>query len=677
MKNSSRRNELTRNKGLIIGVMLAAVILVIGGLVGYTYWRAEQRRQQADETAHTFAEAVENQDYEQLSAMISESSLEEVDYTREEVQERYQTIYGGIGASELSAENVQVAENEETDEYSFQYDLHMTTSLGELSPQSYQTTLVETEEGFAVAWDTSLIFPDMEADDTVQISLQTGKRGNIFDRNGELLAGEAPAWEAGLYPALLGEGEERAENLEAIAEHFDTNTDHLENLLSAEWVTEETFVPVGLADAENRPELPGVLYQETTARAYPLEEAGAHLIGYTGEAFAEDLEENPTLQSGDIIGRSGLEAAFEDRLRGEKGGNIHILDETGELKTALQEAPVADGEDITITINRAMQQAYFDAFDSESGAAVVTSPTTGELLVLTSAPSYDPSAMARGISAETYQAYAEDEETPFLPRYTARYAPGSTFKAITGAIGLDSGVTTVDKTHTITGYEWQKEDSWGNHVITRVQNQPTEVNLEDAYVYSDNIFFAREALEMGADTFMNGLEQFPFGESFAELPIPMNPAQITNSGSFDNEMLLADTAYGQGQLLMSPLQQAIFYSPFAAGGDLVYPILETAEGDTPETTQPISSEAAEIVKDYLIEVVENPNGTAHALSEGAKTIAAKTGTTEIQSQEGAESLDVNGFLFAFDAEESSFLSVILVEDAEGVDVVRQFASVFD
>ncbi len=674
MGESSKPGAQHKNrKWLIIGGVFAVILLTIGGVTGYTYWQGEQRKEQAHQTAQTFVEALENQDYEQLSAMLSESSLEEAAYTREEVVERYETIYGGIGASELQAADIQLAEEKETDAFSLQYDLHMTTSLGKLAPQTHQTSLQETEEGFTVDWDTSLIFPEMAAGDTVQITMQTGERGNIFDRHGELLAGKAPAWEAGLYPASLGEGDEREENLEAIADAFDTSTEHLENLLSASWVTAETFVPVTIVEEADRAEIPGVLYQETTARAYPLGEAGAHLIGYTGEVFAEDLEENPTLQPGDIIGKSGLEATFDDRLRGGKGGTIAVLNADGETKTVLQEAPVEDGEDITITIDRTMQQTYFDAFDGESGAAVVTEPTTGELLVLTSSPSYDPTAMARGISAEAYQTYAEDERAPFLPRYTARYAPGSTFKVITGAIGLDSGTTTTEETQTITGYEWQKDESWGDHVIRRVQNRPTEVNLEEAYVFSDNIFFAREALEMGAETFMDGLAQFPFGETF-DLPISMNPAQITNSGSFDNEMLLADTAYGQGQLLMSPLHQAIFYSPFATGGDLVFPALERTE-EEPESIQPITPESADTVKNYLVQVVKNPNGTAHALNEAPVTIAAKTGTTEIQSQEEADRMDVNGFLLAFDAEEQSYLSVILVEDAEGVDVVRQFSSV--
>jgi len=671
MKRSNTQNN--KKKWLYIGIGVAALILVIGAIIGYNYWASEQRQARAEETAQSFINHLENQNYEDLSGLVSAASLEDADYTRAEVQERYETIYGGLGAAELSAENIELTEDEESEQFTLAYDLHMTTSLDELPAQSYTTTLAETEENFTVNWDPSLIFPQMELGDTVQIQFFSGDRGDILDRNGELLAGAGPVWQAGLYPALLEEGEDRAENLQTIADTFDTSVEQLENLLSAEWVSAESFVPFTIVEDGETPEVTGVVYQETTARTYPLGEAGAHLIGYTGEVFAEDIEEDPTLQPGDVIGKSGLEAAFDSRLRGNRGGEITIQNSEGDVKETLQEAAVDDGEDITLTIDASLQQEYFDNLNG-SGAAVVTAPTSGDLLVLASSPSYDPTLMSRGISSEEYQAYADDPETPFLPRYTARQAPASTFKVLTAAIGLDANTTTLDETRTINGRQWQQDDSWGDHQITRVSEEPTEVSLEDALVYSDNIFFAQEALEMGAETFMNGLNNFPFGESF-DLPLGMEPAQITNSGEFDSEALLADTAYGQGQLLMSPLHQAIFYSPFVNGGELVFPKLEL-DAQTPEPIQPITQESAETVREILTQVVENPNGTAHALNNVSPALAAKTGTGEIQAAD-EEGNDISGFLLAFDAEEDSFLSLVFVEDAWGSDVTEQFAPVLE
>ena len=115
-------------------------MLIVAGIVGYNYWTQKQREEQANEAAQSFIDALENQDYEQLSTLVSPSSLEEIDYSKEDVQERYETIYGGVDATDIIAENMQLNEDEESQQYVFQYDLQMTTSLGQL----YATDLSKT-----------------------------------------------------------------------------------------------------------------------------------------------------------------------------------------------------------------------------------------------------------------------------------------------------------------------------------------------------------------------------------------------------------------------------------------------------------------------------------------------------------------------------------------------------
>src|SRR5699024_6623367 len=141
-----------------------------------------------------------------------------------------------------------------------------------------------------------------------------------------------------------------------------------------------------------------------------------------------DIEKNPSLQPGKQIGKSGLEAAFDELLQGKSGGRITIVDENDEIRQVLKEAEAADGEDVQLTLDKELQLEAYESLNGENGSAVVVNSENGELMVLASSPSFDPIKMSRGISAEDYQAYAEDERSPFLARYAARYAPGSTFK---------------------------------------------------------------------------------------------------------------------------------------------------------------------------------------------------------------------------------------------------------
>lgn len=681
MQRSSFKNNQQKPNRKVWLILLGILLLILasgGGYIFYSRWQENQEAQRRVEAAESVAQeyitALEEQDMETFSALLSQDSLQEAGYSTEEVQQRYEAVFTGIGASDIEASNVEFNLNEETDLFELSYDLSMETSLGALENLEYATSMLEEQEEIVVEWDHQLIFPEMESGDAVRLSYDEGERGNIYDRYGNMIAGEGSAWQAGLYPIALAEGEQRTAQLEAIGSAFGRSTESLENLLNQSWVTEESFVPITVVEEDNRPELEGVLYQQTGARLYPLGESAAHLTGYVGEVTAEDLDENPTLQSGDIIGKAGLEAMFDERLRGTKGGRIYIEDEEGDTRHVLVESEIENGESIHLTIDMDLQELMYDQLGEDPGAVVVTDPTTGEIIVATSSPSYDPNVFARGISSEEYAEYSENEDSPFLARYSARYAPGSTFKAITAMIGLDEGVTTPDKIHTIQGLQWAPENaSWGGHQITRVSDAVTEVNLETALIYSDNIYFAREALEMGAENFLEGLSEFPFGANM-DLPITMQSAQISNSGEFDSEQLLADTGYGQGQILMSPIHQAVFYSPVVNGGELVFPHLIRDE-EQDDTLVPVSEESAGIVREALVQNVENENGSGHSLSSMPFSMGAKTGTAEIMGDDG-ENI-TNGFLYAFDAEDHSFSFVGFLEGYGSGDVVERFAPVMD
>lgn len=675
MKSTSRNQKKKSPFGGKVLIVLLTTLVVIGGGVGYYYWSTARDEKAAQTTIDTYITALKKQDYSTMSKVVSEKSLKDIGYTKDKMTKRYETVYGGVGAGKLKVSNVQVDPTKEKQQYAISYDVEMETSLGKLDKQSYSTTMNKVDGDYQIDWTTQLIFPDLEPNDKISLTSTVGERGDILAADGSPLATEGKGWDAGIHPAALGEGNEKENNLKKISDTFDVSVEQLEKVLAADWVTEDSFVPFKVVNDGETPEVPGVLYQEKTMRTYPLNEAAAHLIGYVGEATAEDIEKNPTLQTGDVIGKSGLEATFNDRLSGQKGGRIVINDETDTLKKVLQETEVENGEDITLTINADLQKAAYDQLKGEKGSAVLMDPTDGSLLALVSTPSYDANLMTAGISSKEYQKYADDKNSPFLARYAAGYAPGSTFKTITGAIGLDSGVTTPEKTHKINGLKWQKDSSWGDHFIVRVADTP-EVNLESAYVHSDNIYFAQEALEIGQKKYEEGLSKFIFGEDL-KLPIAMNEAQISNDGKLDSESLLADTAYGQGQLLLNPIQQAVSYTPFVNEGKLIYPKL-TSDQKVAEPKMPVTAESATIIKNDLIQVVENPAGSAHSLASIDQKLAAKTGTAETQEAENAdEEAETNGFLLAFDAENNSYLMVALIEGKSSGDVVTTMKPVLE
>lgn len=656
----SRTEKPAKKPKRFVWLALPAALLVLGGgYYGYTVYQDRQEEAAAKKALTSFIDALADQKYSDLPAFVSEDSLASTGFTADEVSAKYEAIFTGIGAESFKASGIEVTPNDkDSDQFTFQYNGSLTTSLGELTELSYSGTITVANNEAKIDWSPQLIFPGMEGQDKVSISVDNATRGEILDRNNEPLAENGTLYQLGVVPGQLGTGDEKNANIKAIAERFDLTEEAITQALEQSWVQDELFVPLKIIEPTD--EMPtGTSLKETTGRTYPLGEAAAQLIGYLGNVTAEDIEKDETLASNGQIGRSGLEAAFDKELRGENGGKIAITDEDGAEKSVLLEKERADGKDIQLTIDAQAQKTAFDSLQNQAGATVVTEPKTGDLLVLASSPSYDPNKMTQGISQEDYDAYEQNEDLPFISRFATAYAPGSTFKAITGAIGLENG--TIDPTQSIAidGLKWQKDSSWGDYFVTRVTDVAS-VNLKDALVYSDNIYMAQQTLSMGEDAFRDGLSKLIFGETL-DLPIAMNPAQISNEDSFNSDILLADTGYGQGELLLNPIQQAAIYSVFANQGKLVYPrLVKEAEQKDKEV---FKAETIDQINQDLTAVVSDPNGTAHSLAALNIPLAAKTGTAEIKEKQDEKGQE-NSFLFAFDSQDQGFLMVSMLEDRQ-------------
>ncbi|MGR9047459.1 penicillin-binding transpeptidase domain-containing protein [Halobacillus faecis] len=632
---------------------------------------------------HSYMDHWENGEYGKMYEALSENSKQLL--SKEEFVDRYTTIYEGIDMANLSLtyelpDEEQEYETEDTPSFEFEGALD---SLGGSIKFSHAATLVyeegEESDQWAVQWNSSMIFPQMEEGDEVRAWTLDPERGEIFDANGSPLAVNGGVLEVGLVPDWMEEHtEEETETLKkAVAEILDTTVEDIDQQLNQSWVTADTFVPVG-AVAENDQEtiealkdddLPsGVTFQaDQEARSYPLGEAAAHLIGYVGPIQADELEEleGEGYTAADQLGKTGLESVLEDQLRGEEGGKVVIQTDAEETKEVLAETAAKDGKDFNLTISSEVQESLHKQLSGESGAASAVNPMTGDVLALVSAPAYDPNAILLG----------RDEKST-LNKFNRTYSPGSTFKPITASVGLEQGIITPEEELSIKGTTFEQN----GYTVTRVPGaaEDEQVNLRDALVRSDNIYFARKILEIGGETFLQEAREFGFGE---ELPLsfPIENSQLLNGEQFDRDALLGDTGFGQGEVQMSSLHLALTYTPFVTGGDVMKPRLVASEEEGKIWHENVmSEETASIIREDLKAVVEDPAGTAHEAVMQGMTLAGKTGTAELkQSQE--EDGQENGWFIAWDTESQDLMVSMMIEDAEGGShyVVPKVKNIFE
>lgn len=645
----------------IIGGVAAAIVIIAGGFGLYHWYQGKTEADAVQATAQTYTQAFAKRQYDKAVKQVDTSHLTGPGwhYTAKTLAARNQAVFDRVGASDIKITNVKTKKYD-SKTYELTFTANMNTKIGKLSAQHYEAPIVKVGDNWRIQWSPRLLFPSMDGKDTVQIDLIAATRGQIYDRNNQLLAKNGDVTQAGLVPGKLGTGADRTANLEKIAAAWDVKVTSLETLLKQSWVTDDTFVPVKIVT--DSPVMTGAAYQTIDSRTYPLGEAAAQLIGYVGTATADDIRKDPTLTANSKIGKTGLEQIYDKQLRGTDGGQISI--QNGDNIHPLLTKKAVNGKSLKLTIDANQQKTAYTQLAGKAGSVVTMNPTNGELLTLASSPSYDPNAFVNGISQTDYDKYANNTSLPFLSRFAQRYAPGSTFKMLTAAIALQNKTITPDTTKSISGLKWQKDSSWGDYKVTRTVDAASE-NMTQALVNSDNIWFAQVALKMGASAYLKGLA--PLFKTQADLPLTMKKAQISNSGKLASETLLADTAYGQGQLLLSPIEQAAMYSTIANGGTMQQPtLIQGTKGK--RTSSVLQANAANTVKTALTHVVSDQAGTAHNLAIDGHTIAAKTGTAELKQKQDTDGKE-NGFLVAMDADKNTYLTVALIEGTGSDDVV--------
>lgn len=676
MKEKKRKRRRRIGLFCVIFTLVAAAgaTLYVVGIKKKSGW------EQPDKLLLKYMACITEKEYEKMYEMIDVKASGNLG--REEFVKRNSAIYEGVEAQNVTVEILSY----EKEEQKVSYRTSLDTVAGKIQFEN-KAYFSEGKEGYRLIWEDALIFPGLFSTDKVRVSVPKARRGEIQDREGRILAGKGLASSVGIIPEKL---ENRENAIQKIASILGIGKEEIEKKLSAGWVREDSFVPVKtipkvpemmldfdsdkkLKKEQKRHEkllkIPGVMISDVEIREYPYAQATAHLTGYVQSVTAEDLQkhEGEGYTSDSLIGRSGIESLFEKELKGVNGSRIYIEDNEGKEKKELAGTAVQHGQNIKLTIDADLQRALYEQFKKDKSCSVAMNPYTGEVLALVSTPSYDSNDFIMGLSSEKWTALNEDEKKPLYNRFRQVFCPGSTFKPITAAIGLHTEAVDPEEDYGSEGLKWQKDSSWGSYYITTLHTYKPVV-LQNALIYSDNIYFAKAALKIGSERLETSLKSLGFAE---ELPFEIKMAQsrFSNTEHIETEIQLADSGYGQGQILVNPLHMACIYSAFCNEGNIIKPYLLYQKEEKKEYWIPggFSRETAETVLAGLKKVVNDPHGTGYAAHRNDISLAGKTGTAEIKASKEDDSGTELGWFAVFTtdkAEKQPVLMISMVEDVK-------------
>ena len=650
-------------KKVLIGVIVL-VIIVVAIIISVVIIQNNEKDKVKDLVTEYFS-LVNDKNYDELYSKVASMNMSKDDFIA-----RNKNIYEGIDCAniEINIKNVEKVDKG----YDVTYNEKFFTSAGEVEFDNTANVVKEDKE-LKLKWDSHIIFPQLNDDEKVRVSTIKAKRGSILDRNDIALAEDGNIASVGIVPGKLGEN--RDESISKISELTGVSTDYINELLNASYVKDDTFVAVKKIVDSNQDlknellTIPGVMINKEDGRVYSLGKEASHLIGYVQPISSEELKENEGkgYTTNSLIGKTGLELAYEDTLRGIDGTDIYIVDENENRVSTIAKQDKKDGKDVKLTIDSNMQKQVYDQMQNDKGLFVIMEPKTGELLALVSTPSYDSNDFVVGLTTDKWNELNNDENRPLFNRFTQKYCPGSTFKPITGAIGLTTGKINESEDLGYRGTSWQKDSSWGNYHITTLTDYSGPKNLLNAIMYSDNIYFAQTTLKIGAESFASSLDKIGFNQSI-DFPLTLSKSQYANDNGtkIEGETKLADSGYGQGSILVNPIHMASIYSAFANDGNMVKPRIEYDENKNGEILieNAFSKEASDIIESDLIQVVEK--GTATDMKIDGITIAGKTGTAELKtSQEDTESGTLGWFnCYTINRQGGDLLIVSMVENVQ-------------
>jgi penicillin-binding protein 2 len=478
-------------------------------------------------------------------------------------------------------------------------------------------------------------------DNRIRIVPNQPVRGNIFDRHGKILASSKLSHAVFLWPMAQKPNQWPA-TLAKIAPILQVPQEQLQKRLDRYGY--DSPLPLRIARGINpeqitaleeyKSQLPGVEVNVEALRTYPNQEVAAHVLGYTGEITEEELDliEDRKYRLGDIVGQMGIEAAEEDRLRGEWGGRQMVVDNQGRVLQILGEKPSKAGQDLHLTLDLELQKAAEAALGGNQGAVVALDPRNGEVLAMVSRPTFDPNVFSKRMTDEDW-AQLQSEDHPFVNRALQGFPPASTFKIVTTTAAIESGVFPPDTV--LSTYPYIVSGGIEFWDWNRAGFGP--LDFPGALAWSSDTFFYQIAQGIGEKPLIEWTRRFGFGsktgielgseEAEGLVPDEKWKQEVLGEGWFQGDSI--NMSIGQGFLQTSPLQQAVMFAVPASGGYRVKPhlVMDNRDAKSWRESLHLKPETVEILREGLRLVVTGGTGTE--MDSGSMPPASgKSGTAE-------------------------------------------------
>ncbi|MDZ7760912.1 MAG: penicillin-binding protein 2 [Desulfovermiculus sp.] len=478
-----------------------------------------------------------------------------------------------------------------------------------------------------------------QANITRQYSIHA-PRGLIRDRNGTILADNRPAY--GL--AIIRENCVNIEKtlnqvsawtevpLSVLRDRFHQGRPKVQAFNPLLLVPNLSFEQLAHIEARihNWPDLSIIT---RPLRTYPYGPPVSHVLGYVAQANEQELQANPRLALGDMIGKQGVEKAFEDTLHGRKGRKHLEVNAQGRTLRSHIIRPPEPGFNLTISLDLSLQKSIWNSLEEHAGAVVVMDPENGQILALVSKPGYDNNLFVQGLSSKEWKSLLHDPAHPLQNRVIqSAYPPGSVFKLAVASCALAKSDITPSTTFYCPGHYRLGTGffrCWKRHGHGRL-------DLQEAIARSCDVYFYNVGEHLGISTLSQFSREAGFGRPTGiRLPnesrglIPDKEWKKRRFGQPWQGGETVITAIGQGYTTTTPLQIARFVSALINGGRLLRPQLQLNVPPEEQSRLPLQDRHRQFIRQAMIETVESKHGTAKGLRLPGVLIGAKTGTAQV------------------------------------------------